>query len=167
MAEVSLLPSKTPFSKRFEDAVGQSRRSTKASRVPQRFGLAANPGLAIDQRNLGQWIQARRKLALRHMGVDKAFLGKKKKLIRWRTIWTPFTTGLRMRVTQSISRSPQNVAHLALKHAVTDDLGSSYRPRSMGMQLGRRCYLKLAVHSFGGQLCLREGGRSIKTQFRK
>jgi hypothetical protein len=91
-AEASLLPSKKPFSERFEGAVGQSSRSTKASRVPQRFGLAANPVLAIDQRNLGQRIQARRKLALRHMGVDKDFLGKKKKLIRWRTIWTPFTS---------------------------------------------------------------------------
>src|SRR6266700_2838862 len=68
-----LLPSKAPFSKRFEGAA--------ASRVARQFGLAASTVRAIDQRYLARWAEARRKPALRQMGVDEIFLGKKQKFV--------------------------------------------------------------------------------------
>ena len=39
--KVPQLPSKAPFSKRFEDAVGQACESAAARQVARRFGLAA------------------------------------------------------------------------------------------------------------------------------
>ena len=53
--KVPLLPSKAPFSKRFEDAVGQACESAAASRVARQFGLAASTVRAIDQRYLARW----------------------------------------------------------------------------------------------------------------
>jgi transposase len=78
---VPLLPSKAPFSKRFEDAVGQACESAAASRVAKQFGLAASTVRAIDQRYLARWAATRRKPALRQMGVDEIFLGKKQKFV--------------------------------------------------------------------------------------
>jgi len=79
--KVPLLPGKAPFSKRFEDAVGQACESSAASRVARQFGLAASTVRAIDQRYLSRWAEARRKPALRQMGVDEIFVGKKQKFI--------------------------------------------------------------------------------------
>jgi transposase len=79
--KVPLLPSKAPFSKRFEDAVGQACESAAVSRVARQFGLAASTVRAIDQRYLARWAKARRKPALRQMGVDEIFLGRKQKFI--------------------------------------------------------------------------------------
>jgi transposase len=79
--KVPLLPGKAPFSKRFEDAVGQACESSAASRVARQFGLAASTVRAIDQRYLARWAQSRRKPALRQMGVDEIFVGKKQKFI--------------------------------------------------------------------------------------
>ena len=79
--KVPLLPSKAPFSKRFEDAVGQACESAAASRVARQFGLAASTVRAIDQRYFKRWAATRRKPALRQMGVDEIFLGKKQKFI--------------------------------------------------------------------------------------
>ena len=42
--KVPLLPSKAPFSKRFEDAVGQACESAAARQVARRFGLAGEHG---------------------------------------------------------------------------------------------------------------------------
>ena len=42
--KVPLLPSKAPFSKRFEDAVGQACESAAARQVARRFGLAGDHG---------------------------------------------------------------------------------------------------------------------------
>jgi transposase len=78
---VPLLPSKAPFSQRFEDAVGQACESAAASRVARQFGLAASTVRAIDQRYLKRWAATRRKPALRQMGVDEIFVGKKQKFI--------------------------------------------------------------------------------------
>ena len=39
--KVPLLPSKAPFSQRFEDAVGQAYESASARQVARRFGLAS------------------------------------------------------------------------------------------------------------------------------
>jgi transposase len=79
--KVPLLPSKAPFSKRFEDAVGQACESAAASRVGIEFGLAASTVRAIYQRYLQRWSKSRRKPALRQMGVDEIYLGKKQKFI--------------------------------------------------------------------------------------
>jgi transposase len=46
--KVPLLPSKAPFSKRFEDAVGQACESAAARQVARRFGLAESTVRAID-----------------------------------------------------------------------------------------------------------------------
>jgi transposase len=79
--KVPLLPSKAPFSKRFEDAVGQACESAAASRVARQFGLPAGTVRAIDLRYLARWAKTRRKPALRQMGVDEIFLGKKQQFI--------------------------------------------------------------------------------------
>jgi transposase len=79
--KVPQLPSKAPFSKRFEDAVGQACESAAARQVARRFGLPASTVRAIDLRYLERWAAARRKPALEQMGVDETHLGKKQKFI--------------------------------------------------------------------------------------
>ena len=79
--KVPLLPSKAPFSKRFEDAVGLACESAAARRVARQFGLSASTVRSIDLRYLERWSQSRRKPALRKMGVDEIYLGKKQKFI--------------------------------------------------------------------------------------
>jgi transposase len=78
---VPQLPSKAPFSKRFEDAVGEACESAAARPVARRFGLPASTVRAIDLRYLERWAAARRKPALTQMGVDEIHLGKKQKFI--------------------------------------------------------------------------------------
>ena len=79
--KVPLLPSKAPFSQRFEDAVGQCCENASAARVARQFGLSPSTVRSIDQRYLSRWAAARRKPALRQMGVDEIYLGKKQKFI--------------------------------------------------------------------------------------
>jgi transposase len=79
--KVEQLPSKAPFSKRFEEAVGQACESASARRVAKQFGLAQSTVRAIDLRYLERWNAARKKPALRQMGVDEIFLGKKTKFV--------------------------------------------------------------------------------------
>lgn len=79
--KVPLLPSKAPFSQRFEDAVGQACESASARQVARRFGLAESTVRAIDLRYLERWAASRRKPALKQMGVDEIHLGKKEKFI--------------------------------------------------------------------------------------
>lgn len=79
--KVEQLPSKAPFSKRFEEAVGQACEGAAARRVAQQFGLAASTVRAIDLRYLKRWAEARRKPALRQMGVDEVYLGKQQKFL--------------------------------------------------------------------------------------
>jgi len=78
---VPQLPSKAPFSKRFEDAVGLACESAAARRVAKQFGLAASTVRGIDLRYLERWAATRRKPALRQMGVDEIHLGKKQKFL--------------------------------------------------------------------------------------
>jgi transposase len=78
---VPQLPSKAPFSKRFEDAVGLACESAAARRVARQFGLAESTVRAIDLRYLERWAAARKKPALRQMGVDEIYLGKKQKFL--------------------------------------------------------------------------------------
>ena len=79
--KVPQLPSKAPFSKRFEDAVGEACESAAARSVARRFGLPASTVRAIDLRYLERWAAARRRPALTQMGVDEIHLGKKQKFI--------------------------------------------------------------------------------------
>jgi transposase len=79
--KVPQLPSKAPFSKRFEDAVGEACESAAARRVARQFGLSTSTVLAIDLRYLERWSQSRKKPALRNMGADEIHLGKKQKFI--------------------------------------------------------------------------------------
>ena len=79
--KVEQLPSKAPFSKRFEEAVGQACESAAARQVAKRMGLAASTARAIDLRYLERWSAGRRKPALRQMGVDEIYLGKKQKFM--------------------------------------------------------------------------------------
>jgi len=79
--KVDQLPSKAPFSKRFEDAVGQACESASARRVAGQFALPQSTVRAIDRRYLKRWSAQRRRPALRHMGVDEIFLGKKTKFV--------------------------------------------------------------------------------------
>jgi transposase len=79
--KVPLLPSKAPFSKRFEDAVGLACEMASARQVARQFGLPASTVRAIDLRYLERWDTARRRPALRQMGVDEIYLGKKQKFL--------------------------------------------------------------------------------------
>lgn len=79
--KVPQLPSKAPFSKRFEDAVGRACESAAARQVALRFGLAASTVRAIDLRYLERWAAERKKPALAQMGVDEIHLGKKQKFL--------------------------------------------------------------------------------------
>jgi transposase len=78
---VDQLPSKAPFSKRFEDAVGLACESASARRVARQFRLAESTVRAIDLRYLERWSAERKMPALRQMGVDEIFLGKKTKFV--------------------------------------------------------------------------------------
>jgi len=79
--EVPQLPSKAPFSKDFEDAVGLACESAAARQVARQFGLAASTVRAIDLRYLERWAKQRRKPVLRQIGVDEIYLGKKQKFV--------------------------------------------------------------------------------------
>jgi len=74
--KVDQLPCKAPFSKRFEEAVGEACESASARRVAKKFGLAKSTVRAIDLRYLERWNAQRKKPALRDLGVDEIFLGK-------------------------------------------------------------------------------------------
>jgi transposase len=79
--KVLLLPSKAPFSKRFEDAVGLACEMASARQVARQFRLPASTVRAIDLRYLERWNSSRRRPALRQMGVDEIYLGKKEKFL--------------------------------------------------------------------------------------
>lgn len=79
--KVAQLPSKAPYSKRFEEAVGQACESAAARQVARRIGLAESTVRAIDLRFLDRWDAKRRHPPLRHMGVDEIYRGKKGKFL--------------------------------------------------------------------------------------
>jgi transposase len=78
---VPQLPSKAPFSKRFEDAVGLACESASARQVARQLGLASSTVRAIDLRYLTRWAAARRRPPLKQMGVDEIWLGKRTKFL--------------------------------------------------------------------------------------
>src|ERR1039457_884768 len=75
------VPSKAPYSKRFEDAVGQACEGAAARQVPRRMRLAESTVRAIDRRYLERWEARRRLPPLRHMGVDEIYKGKREKFL--------------------------------------------------------------------------------------
>jgi transposase len=79
--KVAQLPSKAPYSKRFEEAVGQACESAAARQVARHMRIAASTVRAIDLRYLERWDAARRKPPLRQMGVDEIYRGKKGKFL--------------------------------------------------------------------------------------
>lgn len=79
--KVPLLPSKAPFSQRFEEAVGLACEMASARQVARQFKLPASTVRAIDLRYLERWKESRRQPALRQMGVDEIYLGKKEKFL--------------------------------------------------------------------------------------
>jgi len=79
--KVAMLPSKAPYSKRFEDAVGQACESAAARQVARRVGLAESTVRAIDLRYLERWEAKRRQPPLRQMGVDEIYRGKHGKFL--------------------------------------------------------------------------------------
>jgi transposase len=78
---IEQLPSNAPFSKRFEEIVGEACESAAASQVARRFHLPETTVRAIDLRYLERWERGRRKPALKQMGVDEIYRGKKDKFL--------------------------------------------------------------------------------------
>jgi transposase len=78
---VARLPSKAPYSKRFEEAVGQACESAAVRQVARHMGLAASTVRTIDQRYLEPWDARRRQSLLRQVGVDEIYRGKKGKFL--------------------------------------------------------------------------------------
>jgi transposase len=79
--KVAQLPSKAPYSKRFEEAVGQACESAAVRQVARHMGMATSTVRAIDLRYLERWEASRRKPPLRQMGVDEIYRGKKGKFL--------------------------------------------------------------------------------------
>jgi len=79
--KVEQLPSKAPFSKRFEEAVGESCESAAARRVAKQYGLAESTVRAIDLRYLERWSAERKPVPLKQLGVDEIYLGKQTKFL--------------------------------------------------------------------------------------
>ena len=79
--KVAQLPSKAPFSKRFEEAVGQACESAAARQVARHMGRAASTVRAIDLRYWERWEAKRRQPPLRPMGVDEIYRGKPGKFL--------------------------------------------------------------------------------------
>jgi transposase len=75
------LPSKAPYTKRFEDAVGQACESAAAAQVARRMGLPESTVRGIDLRYLERCEAQRRKPVLRQIGVDEIYRGKKDKFL--------------------------------------------------------------------------------------
>jgi len=79
--KIQQLPSKAPYSKRFEEDVGKACESAAARQVARRIGLAESTVRAIDLRYLERWEASRRQPPLRHRGVDEIYKGKKDKFL--------------------------------------------------------------------------------------
>jgi transposase len=88
--KIEQLPSNAPFSKRFEEIVGEACESAAASQVARRFHLPETTVRAIDLRYLERWDQRRRKPALKQMGVDEIYRGKNDKFL---TVGSNLETG--------------------------------------------------------------------------
>jgi transposase len=75
------LPSKAPYTKRFEESVGRACESAAAAQVARRMGLAESTVRGIDWRYLERCEAQRRRSVLRQIGVDELYQGKKDKFL--------------------------------------------------------------------------------------
>jgi transposase len=75
------LPSKAPYTKRFEDAVGRACEMAAARQVARHTGLSESTVRGIDLRYLERCEASRRRPALRQIGVDEIYKGKKDKFL--------------------------------------------------------------------------------------
>jgi transposase len=103
--KVAQLPSKAPYSQRFEEAVGQACESAAARQVARRISLAESTVRAIDLRWLERWEASRRKPALKQMGVDEIYRGKKDKFL---TVVCNLETGEPLWFGQERKKEPLN-----------------------------------------------------------
>src|SRR5258708_20006706 len=71
--KVPQLPSKAPFSKRFEEAVGLACESAAGRRGGRQFCPGRRTGRAHDRRYLYRWAGGRKKPALPPMAADDIF----------------------------------------------------------------------------------------------
>jgi transposase len=120
--KVDQLPSKAPFSKRFEEAVGEACESASARRVAKQFGLPQSTVRAIDLRYLERWSAQRRMPALRHMGFDEIFLGKSTKFV---TVVSNLESGEPLWFGRAQERDPGRVLpHSVKRPSAAADRGS-------------------------------------------
>jgi transposase len=75
------LPSKAPYTKRFEDAVGRGCEVAAARQVARQMGMSESTVRGIDLRYLERCEAKRRRPPLRQMGVDEIYKGKKDKFL--------------------------------------------------------------------------------------
>jgi transposase len=75
------LPSKAPYTKRFEDSIGRACESASARQVARQMGLAESTVRGIDLRYLERCEANRRKPPLRQMGIDELYKGKRDKFL--------------------------------------------------------------------------------------
>ena len=101
--KVPQLPSKAPFSKRFEEAVGLACESASVRQVARQFRLAASTVRAIDLRYLQRWSATRRKDPFVQMGVDEIYFGKQMKFI---TVVSNLATGEPLWFGRTANRKP-------------------------------------------------------------
>lgn len=80
--KLEALPSKAPYSKRFEEAEGRACEVAAARQVARHMGLAESTVRAIDLRYLERWEARRRQPPLRQMGVDEIYKGENDKFLR-------------------------------------------------------------------------------------
>jgi transposase len=75
------LPSKAPYTKRFEDSIGRACESAAAAQVARRMGLSESTVRGIDLRYLERCEAQRQKPVLRQIGVDEIYQGKRDKFL--------------------------------------------------------------------------------------
>lgn len=75
------VPSKAPYTKRFEDSVGRACESAAASQVARHMDLSESTVRGIDLRYLERCEAERRRPVLRQIGVDEIYQGKKDKFL--------------------------------------------------------------------------------------
>jgi transposase len=75
------VPSKAPYTKRFEDSVGRACESAAASQVARHMDLPESTVRGIDLRYLERCEAERRRPVLRQIGVDEIYQGKKDKFL--------------------------------------------------------------------------------------
>ena len=78
---IEQLPSKAPFTKRLEDAVGLACEGAPVRQVARQFSLPASTVRRIDKRYLERWSRGRKPPVLRQVGVDEIYLGKRQKFL--------------------------------------------------------------------------------------